>query len=296
MSAVITSISDWLISFKEGFDIRLISYFHHGEPGFGIVNSNGIIALAARSGAPDLKTALSKNLEQFASEPPDLSLQEVEFRPVIPNPDKILCIGINYVDHQTETGQARPEHPVIFTRFANSQVGHEQPMICPRVSAKFDFEGELAVVIGRTGRHVVESEALSYVVGYACYNDGSVRDWQRHASQFTPGKNFSGTGAFGPWLVTTDEATGIAGASISTRLNGEEVQRARISDMVFSIPELIAYISTFTELVPGDVISTGTPGGVGAARKPPLWMKPGDVVEVAIEGIGVLRNSIVAEQ
>jgi 2-keto-4-pentenoate hydratase/2-oxohepta-3-ene-1,7-dioic acid hydratase in catechol pathway len=215
---------------------------------------------------------------------------------VIPNPDKILCVGINYVDHQAETGQAKPERPVIFTRFANSQVGHGQPMIRPRVSEKFDFEGELAVVIGRPGRHIIESEALSYVIGYACYNDGSVRDWQRHTTQFTPGKNFIGTGAFGPWLVTADEATGIANASISTRLNGEEVQQARTSEMVFSIPELIAYISTFTELVPGDVISTGTPGGVGAARKPPLWMKPGDVVEVAIEGIGVLRNSVMAEQ
>jgi 2-keto-4-pentenoate hydratase/2-oxohepta-3-ene-1,7-dioic acid hydratase in catechol pathway len=214
---------------------------------------------------------------------------------VIPNPDKILCVGINYVDHQRETGRDKTEYPVLFTRFANTQVGHRQPLIRPRASEKFDFEGELAVVIGRSGRHIPESDALSYIAGYACYNDGSVRDWQRHTTQFTPGKNFVGTGAFGPWLVTADEATGVADAAISTRLDGEEVQRARTSELVFGIRELIHYISTFTELAPGDVISTGTPGGVGAARKPPLWMKPGDMVEVEIEGIGVLRNTVAAE-
>jgi 2-keto-4-pentenoate hydratase/2-oxohepta-3-ene-1,7-dioic acid hydratase in catechol pathway len=220
---------------------------------------------------------------------------EVVFEPVIPNPDKILCVGINYVNHQAETGQPKPERPVIFTRFANSQVGHSRPMVRPRASEKFDFEGELAVVIGRAGRHIPESDALSHVAGYACYNDGSVRDWQRHTTQFTPGKNFVGTGAFGPWLVTSDEAKGILNSTIETRLNGQQVQRASIADLVFGIPELIHYISTFTELVPGDVISTGTPGGVGAARKPPLWMKPGDMVEVEIEGIGVLMNPITAE-
>lgn len=280
---------------EEGNGIKLLSYSHRGEPGFGIVKDGGVVALAKRTRLPDLKSALSHNLEQFGSEEPDVSLDEVEFRPVIPNPDKILCVGINYVDHQRETGRDKTEWPVIFTRFANSQVGHGQPIIRPRVSEKLDFEGELAVVIGREGRHIPASEALSFVAGYACYNDGSVRDWQRHTPQFTPGKNFVGTGGFGPWLVTANEASGILDAAIFTRLNGEVMQQARTADLIFGVPELIRYVSTFTELVPGDVISTGTPGGVGAARKPPLWMKPGDVVEVEIEGIGVLRNPIQAE-
>jgi 2-keto-4-pentenoate hydratase/2-oxohepta-3-ene-1,7-dioic acid hydratase in catechol pathway len=275
--------------------IRLLSYVYRGESGFGFVKDGGVVALRERTGLPDLKSALSSELEQFASEKPDFGLDEIEFRPVIPNPDKILCVGINYVDHQKETGREKPERPVIFTRFANTQVGHGEPMIRPGASEQLDFEGELAVVIGRRGRHIPQAEALSFVAGYACYNDGSVRDWQRHTSQFTPGKNFVGTGAFGPWLVTGSEAAGILDAAIATRLNGQEVQRARTSELVFGIPELIEYVSTFTELAPGDVISTGTPGGVGAARKPPLWMKPGDVVEVEIERIGVLRNPIRAE-
>lgn len=276
--------------------MQLISYYHHGTPGFGIIKQDaGVIALAQRTGAPDLKSALSRDLKGFASETPDIPLDELEFRPVIPNPDKILCVGINYVDHQLETGREKPEKPVLFTRFANTQIGHNRPLILPRVSEKFDFEGELAVVIGKAGRHIAESDALSHIAGFACYNDGSVRDWQRHTTQFTPGKNFVGTGGFGPWLVTVDEAVNIFDAPITTRLNGQEVQRANIADLAFGIPELIRYISTFTELVPGDVISTGTPGGVGAARKPPLWMKAGDVVEVEIGGIGILRNPIVAE-
>lgn len=252
-------------------------------------------ALGKRTGLPDLKSALSLDLSEFSAERPDFGLEEIEFRPVIPNPDKILCIGINYIDHRRETGREKSEWPVVFTRFANTQVGHGQALIRPRVSEQLDFEGELAVIIGRRGRHIPKSEALSFVAGYACYNDGSVRDWQRHGSQFTPGKNFVGTGGFGPWMVTADEASGALDAAISTRLNGQTMQQARTSDLIFGVPELIEYISTFTELVPGDVISTGTPGGVGAARKPPVWMKPGDVVEVEIEGIGVLRNPVAAE-
>jgi 2-keto-4-pentenoate hydratase/2-oxohepta-3-ene-1,7-dioic acid hydratase in catechol pathway len=260
-----------------------------------VVKDGGVVALRDRTALPDLRSVLSRDLSAFSREQPDFALEEIDFLPVIPNPDKILCIGINYVDHQRETGRDKPDRPVVFTRFANTQVGNGQALIRPRVSEQLDFEGELAVIVGRAGRHIPRSDALSHVAGFACYNDGSVRDWQRHGSQFTPGKNFVGTGGFGPWLVTPDEAAGIFEAGISTRLNGQEVQRARISDLVFGIPELIEYISTFTELAPGDVISTGTPGGVGAARKPPLWMKPGDVVEVEIEGIGVLRNPVVAE-
>jgi 2-keto-4-pentenoate hydratase/2-oxohepta-3-ene-1,7-dioic acid hydratase in catechol pathway len=277
--------------------MKLISYLHEGKPGFGIVKGQGIIALAGRTGQPSLKHALDRMglLSAYANEPPDLRLDEITYEPPIPKPDKIFCIGVNYKKHLEETGREQPKHPMIFTRFANTQVAHGQPMIRPRVSEQLDFEGELAFVIGKKGRHITEAEALSHVAGYACYNDGSVRDWQRHTSQFTPGKNFSGTGGFGPWLVTPDEVPGIARATLTTRLNGQEVQRSSTDDLIFGIPALIAYISDFTELVPGDVVITGTPSGVGAFRTPPLWMKPGDVVEVEIEGIGVLRNPVAAE-
>jgi 2-keto-4-pentenoate hydratase/2-oxohepta-3-ene-1,7-dioic acid hydratase in catechol pathway len=277
--------------------VKLISYLHAGKPGFGIVKEQSVIALGPRTRQPRLKHVLDRMdmLRAFADESADLRLDELTYAPAIPNPDKIFCVGINYLHHQQETGHARPEHPLIFTRFANSQVGHEQPMIRPRVSEQLDFEGELAVVIGRAGRHISEADALSFVAGYAAYNDGSIRDWQRHSSQFTPGKNFVGTGAFGPWLVTPDEVPDVLRTTLVTRLNGREVQRATTDDLIFGIPALIAYCSTFTELVPGDTIITGTPGGVGAFRDPPLWMKPGDVVEVEIDGIGVLRNRVTEE-
>lgn len=277
--------------------MKLISYIHAGKPGFGIVKEQGVVALGARTREATLKSVLNRidTVRSYAGEPPDLRLDEITHAPAIPNPDKIFCVGINYLHHQQETGHTLPEHPLIFTRFANSQVGHEQPIIRPRVSEQLDFEGELAVVIGRAGRHISESDALSFVAGYAAYNDGSVRDWQRHSSQFTPGKNFVGTGAFGPWLVTPDEIPGVLRTTLVTRLNGQEVQRATTDDLIFGIPALIAYCSTFTELVPGDTIITGTPGGVGAFRDPPLWMRPGDVVEVEIGGIGVLRNRVAGE-
>lgn len=277
--------------------MKLISYLHAGKPGFGIVKGQEVIALAGRTGEASLKESLVRmdSLRAFANETPDLRLDELTYAPPIPNPDKILCIGINYQKHLEETGREQPKRPMIFTRFANTLVGHGQPMICPRASVQLDYEGELAFVIGKKGRHISEADALSYVAGYACFNDGSVRDWQLHTSQFTPGKNFPGTGGFGPWLVTADEVPGIARATLATRLNGQEVQRTSTDDLIFGVPALISYISEFTELVPGDVVITGTPSGVGAFRKPPLWLKSGDVVEVEIEGIGVLRNPLAAE-
>ena len=277
--------------------MKLISYLHKGQPGFGIVKGQGIIALGPQSGEPSLKHVLDRidTLKAYPNEPPTLRLDEVTYAPPIPNPDKIICVGLNYLKHMEETGRERPKRPMLFTRFANTEVAHGQPMTRPRNSEQLDYEGELAVVIGRKARHISEADALSHVAGYSCFNDGSVRDWQSHTSQFTPGKNFPGTGGFGPWLVTPDEVPGIARTTLVTRLNGEEVQRTSTDDLIFGIPALIAYCSEFTELVPGDVIITGTPSGVGAFRKPPLWMKPGDVVEVEIEGIGVLRNPIVAE-
>jgi 2-keto-4-pentenoate hydratase/2-oxohepta-3-ene-1,7-dioic acid hydratase in catechol pathway len=226
---------------------------------------------------------------------PRHALDAVTFLPPIPDPDKIICVGLNYLTHILEGGREPPKQPTIFTRWANTQVGHGQPMVRPNASETLDFEGELAVVIGRTCRHVAPEDAASVIAGYSCYNDGSVRAWQRHSSQFGPGKNFPATGGFGPFLVTPDEAGDITRASLVTRLNGVEVQRATVDDLVFDVPKLVAYCSTFTQLEPGDVIITGTTGGVGAYREPPLWMKPGDVVEVEITGLGTLRNPVVQE-
>lgn len=232
-----------------------------------------------------------------AVDPSDESygLSEVAFLPVVPNPDKILCIGINYASHVRETGREMPDRPMVFTRFANSQVGHKGAMIRPRLSDRFDFEGELAVVIGRPGRYIAPDAALSHVAGYSCYNDGSIRDWQRHTTQFTPGKNFPATGAFGPWMATPDEVGDIGRLSLTTTLNGAVMQQATLDDLIFDVPSLISYCSHFTVLEPGDVIITGTTGGVGAFREPPIWLKPGDQISVTIDAIGELRNHVADE-
>jgi 2-keto-4-pentenoate hydratase/2-oxohepta-3-ene-1,7-dioic acid hydratase in catechol pathway len=194
-----------------------------------------------------------------------------------------------------EMGRDRPDYPVIFTRFADSIVGHEAPMVRPYVSERYDFEGELAVIIGRRARHVRRDEALGYVAGYSCFNDGSVRDYQRHGPQWTPGKNFHASGAFGPWMVTADEQPDPRAFRLRTLLNGEVMQQESVAELCFDVPALIEYCSIWAELAPGDVIVTGTPGGVGAGRTPPVWMKAGDVVEIEITGVGTLRNPIVDE-
>lgn len=206
--------------------------------------------------------------------------------------DQIICIGLNYMTHITETGRDKPAKPSIFTRYPSSVVGHDVPMIRPQASDWFDFEGELAVIIGKAGRNISEADAMAYVGGYSCFNDGSIRDYQRHTSQFWAGKNFIDSGSMGPWLVTADEMTDPAAQTMETRLNGEVVQSTPISDLAFNIPELIAYLSIVTELLPGDVIATGTPSGVGLFREPKLFMKDGDRVEVEISGIGTLSNPI----
>ena len=267
---------------------------------YGIVTDAGIIDAGRRlKNFSTLKSLLAHGsldeLNKLQNERPDHVLSAVELLPTIPDPEKIFCIGVNYATHLAESGHPTPPHPMIFTRFANSQVGGGQPMIRPLESERFDYEGELAVIIGKGGRRISREDALTHVAGYACYNDGSIRDWQRHTSQFTPGKNFVGTGGFGPWMVTTDEIPDVSRQRIATRLNGVEVQSAPISDLVFDVPALIAYCSSFTELAPGDVIVTGTTGGVGAYHTPPLWMKDGDVVEVEISGIGTLRNPVKDE-
>jgi len=221
--------------------------------------------------------------------------RDVKFLPPIPDADKILCVGFNYRGHVAETGTALPKYPSLFVRFASSQVGHQRPVLAPSISVEFDYEGELAVIIGKPAWRVVEADAMQYVAGYSCFAENSVRDFQSHARQATAGKNFLASGAFGPWLVTKDEVPDPAVLELSTRLNGEVMQHTSLSDLVFSIPQLIEYASKFTRLLPGDVISTGTPDGVGFLRKPPVYLKPGDSLEIDIPGVGLLRNRVIAE-
>jgi len=281
--------------------MKLVSFRRNGKDGFGAVAGDGVVDLSARLGGKyeDLRSvlkagALDELRKAAAGHKADVALSQITFLPVIANPKKILCIGLNYHEHREETGRPTTAHPTIFVRFAESQVGHGQPMLRPKESEQLDYEGELAAIIGKGGRHIPAAEAYEHVAGYSCYNDGSVRDWQRHTSQFTPGKNFVASGGFGPWMVTTDEIGDVTKQTLVTRLNGQQMQRTTIDMMIFDIPALIAYISTFTPLKPGDVIVTGTPGGVGHARKPQVFMKPGDVCEVEISGIGTLRNPIAA--
>ena len=282
--------------------MKLVSFVSAGRPSYGAVIDGGVVDLGRRFGDrwPTLRTLLATGSLAEAgyvasATKPDFPLDGLELAPVIPDPDKIICIGLNYRDHVAETGRAMTEKPALFARFAGSQVGHLRPLVKPAVSDEFDYEGELAVVIGKGGRHIPAERALEHVAGYSCYNEGSIRDWQRHTSQFLAGKTFAGTGGFGPWLVTADEIPDPSRLTLETRLNGQVVQHTSTDLMITSVPQQIAYISTILPLLPGDVIVSGTPGGVGAKRNPPLFMRPGDVVEVEISGIGVLRNQVVAE-
>lgn len=280
--------------------MKLVSYVTVSGPSFGFVAPEGLVDLGRRTGLSTLRGFLAKGGiatldDGVRTASPDFAMSEVRLLPVVPDPDKIICVGLNYHDHVQETGRSVTENPVLFARFPSSQVAHGEPLIRPKVSHEFDYEGELAVVVGAAGRHIAEADALRHVAGYACYNDGSVRDWQRHTSQFLPGKTFAGTGAFGPWMVTADEIPDPTRLTLETRLNGRVVQHTTTDLMITSIPRLIAYASTILPLLPGDVLVTGTPGGVGAKRNPPLWMRVGDVVEVEISGIGCLRNPIADE-
>jgi 2-keto-4-pentenoate hydratase/2-oxohepta-3-ene-1,7-dioic acid hydratase in catechol pathway len=282
--------------------MHLLSFERNGRAGFGIVVGDGVVDASAQLDGKyrGLRDALGAGalpeLGRLASREPDFALQGAKLLPVIPDgAAKLICVGINYMPHIREMKRERPEKPVLFTRFASSVVGHGQPLVKPLASEQFDFEGELAVIIGRRARRVSRERALDYVAGYSCFNDGSVRDFQRHSAQFTPGKNFHASGAFGPWLVTADEIPDPRALRLTTRLNGEIVQNESVGELCFDVPSLIEYCSIFAQLEPGDVIVTGTPGGVGAGRNPPLWMKAGDVVEVEITAIGTLRNPVVAE-
>ena len=281
--------------------MRLISFEHEGRASFGLVREGGIVDAGQRLGEqfPDLKAVLHAGardeLHALENTAPDVGMGDVIHQPVIPNAEKILCVGINYMGHIKETGREPPEYPVMFTRFADTFVGHDQAIVRPAVSTDLDYEGELAIVIGKPAWRVKREDALEHVAGYTCCNEGSIRDFQFHTMQFTAGKNFYRSGSLGPWLLTADEQPDPGQFHLQTRINGEVLQDAPVSDLCFGIPELIEYCSTWTPLAPGDIIVTGTPGGVGRVRKPPIWMKPGDTVEIDIRGLGTLRNSIVDE-
>lgn len=263
-----------------------------GGASYGILQEDAVIDLGSGSGAASLREALADGSLASASHGSVYPLSGITLLPVIPDPAKIICIGLNYATHVAETGREQKEYPAIFTRWSDSLVAHGAPLVKPDVSERFDYEGELAVIVGKGGHKITQADAASHIAGYSIFNDASVRDWQRHNIQFTPGKNFPGTGAFGPALVTPDEVADLASQRVQTRLNGQLVQDQPISDLIWDIPFLIEYISAFTPLAVGDVIVTGTPGGVGDKRNPPLYMMPGDIVEVEIGEIGKLINPI----
>lgn len=279
--------------------MKLVSYSIAGSPTYGAVEGEYVLDLGRVLGPryPTLRDAIASGMLQspHAKEAPRHRLSAASLLPPIPNPDKVICIGLNYREHAAEAKLPVPEFPALFLRLTSTLVPQSGSLIVPKVSRDFDFEGELAFVIGKGGRHIKKERALSHILGYSCFNDASVRDYQfKHC--LSVGKNFPATGAFGPWIVTADEIPDPSMLTLVTRLNGKEVQRGPLDDLIFDIPTIVEYVSIFTELVPGDVISTGTPAGVGLGRKPPLWMQPGDLVEVEISKIGILRNSVVAEK
>ena len=259
--------------------------------------AEGVVDVGMRSEYATLREAIAAQaLERLVAQcgdQADVALDGLHFAPTITDPKKILCVGLNYKAHQEETGRGGEGVPTVFVRFAAAQMGHGEPMVRPRESASLDFEGEIAMIIGRGGRRIARKDAMEHVVGFGIYNDGSVREYQRQTSQFTPGKNFANTGGFGPWMMTKEAIGELSQMEITTRLNGEVMQNATADLLVHGFDELIAFCSTFIDLEPGDVIVTGTPGGVGAARKPPVFMDQGDVIEVDVKPIGTLRNPVV---
>jgi 2-keto-4-pentenoate hydratase/2-oxohepta-3-ene-1,7-dioic acid hydratase in catechol pathway len=279
--------------------MKLISFLNQGIASYGVVQGDDVLDLTPILGAqaPDLKTFIAKALFASATQAlqtnkPNLKLSQLQLLPVIPNPDKIFCVGLNYGEHVKETGREVTETPVIFLRLADSQVAHGQDILRPPESHRLDYEAEIAIIIGKGGRRIAEKDAWDHIAGYSCYNDGSVRDWQVATSQWIPGKNFYKTGGFGPWMVTSDEIAPGQVMRLQTVLNGQVLQDTTTDKMIHSIPRQIAYISTFIPLSPGDVIVTGTPGGVGNKRNPQIFMKPGDVCEIVVDAIGTLRNGI----
>ena len=265
-----------------------------GTKSFGRLEGEQVIDLGASGGDAWLKDVLAGDLAALPATG-EFAFAAVTLLPVVPNPEKILCVGLNYATHVAETGREQKEHPAIFTRWADSLIADGDAMVRPPESERFDYEGELAVIIGKGGRRIAPENAWEHVAGFAPFNDGSIRDWQRHNIQFTPGKTWPGTGGFGPSMVVAADVEDLASQRVQTRVNGQLVQDQPVSDMIWDIPKLIAYCSTFTDLKPGDVIASGTPGGVGDKRKPPLYLKAGDTVEVSIGVIGTLTNPVIDE-
>lgn len=284
--------------------MRLVTFQENQAERLGVLAGDSVVDLSRA--APDLprdliamiragKDGLAGAERAVKSAPATarIPVAQVRFLPPVTHPGKIICLGLNYVDHAAEGGHAKPSYPSFFLRVATSLTAHREPIMRPPCSTQLDYEAELAVVIGRSGRHVSEANALEMVAGYACFNDGSLRDYQRKTGQWTIGKNFDRTGGFGPWMVTPDELpAGAVGLSIQSRLNGQVMQNANTRDMLFPVAETIVLLTECLTLEPGDVIVMGTPAGVGYARKPPVWMKQGDTIEIEIEGIGVLINPI----
>jgi 2-keto-4-pentenoate hydratase/2-oxohepta-3-ene-1,7-dioic acid hydratase in catechol pathway len=284
---------------------KFLSFSHVNRQGYGLLTEEGVVDLSARHGArwATLREviaagALSTLAAESASLPSDFPVEDIRFEIPIPSPEKIICVGVNFPDRNDEykDGQAAPSNPSLFIRFPRSFTGHGEPLIRPPESLQLDYEGEIVIVIGKGGRRIPEAEALNHIAALTLCNEGTIRDWVRHAKfNVTQGKNFDQTGSIGPWLVPYASEDQIADIKLETRVNGEVRQRDRTSRMIFSFRKIINYISTFTTLVPGDVIVTGTPTGAGARFDPPVWLKPGDVVEVEADGIGTLRNTIADE-
>jgi 2-keto-4-pentenoate hydratase/2-oxohepta-3-ene-1,7-dioic acid hydratase in catechol pathway len=279
--------------------MKLVSFTNGGKASYGIVKEGGVIDAGARLGAKyaDLGAVIAGRglgeVLKLDGAQPDVALAEIEYLPTIPRPGKVVCIGYNYRAHVAETGQKLPEFPSVFLRMMSSIVGHERPIVAPKISGDYDYEGELAVVIAGGGRHIPEDKAMRYVAGYTIMDDGSVRDWQKQ--NLIAGKNFPNSGSMGPWMTTADEIPDHRALTLVTRVNGEERQRSGVDKLIFDIPKLVAYVSSFTKLEAGDVISTGTPEGVAWSRKPPLWLKPGDTLEIELSKIGTLRNRVASE-
>ena len=280
--------------------MSFVSFEIAGQPSYGLWKDESHwlqVPEAFQVHYPDLKSVIAADkLDQLEAltrqHAHTVTSAQARLLPVIPNPSKIFCVGLNYKTHVAETKRADSEHPAIFTRFVDSLTAHNAPLPHPQETTRFDFEGELAVIIGKGGRHITQAQAFEHIAGYACFNDGTARDWQRHTHQWIPGKNFPLTGPLGPYMATRQEIPDVNQLTLESRLNGEVMQHASVADLIFTLPVIIEYLSSFTNLYPGDVIATGTPGGVGDRREPPVYMKAGDVIEVEITGLGTLRNVV----
>jgi 2-keto-4-pentenoate hydratase/2-oxohepta-3-ene-1,7-dioic acid hydratase in catechol pathway len=281
--------------------MSFVSFESSGHSTYGVWESEQTwlqVPASFQAQYPDLKSVIAANkLDDLSAvtrqQGYKVQASEARLLPVIPNPGKILCVGLNYKSHVAETKRADSEHPSIFTRFVDSLSAHNAPLPRPATTTRFDFEGELAIIIGKGGRNIKQADAFDHIAGYACFNDGTARDWQRHTHQWIPGKNFPLTGPLGPFMATTQEIPDVNRLTLETRLNGEVMQHASLADLIFTLPVIIEYVSGFTPLSAGDVIATGTPGGVGDRREPPVYMKAGDVIEIEITGLGTLRNRVV---